>query len=184
MQATFFCHLAESWGLLSCCMAVQLVNVQSNSEFASHMLNRDVWRDTTVKNIIQVGFVLYQVRHASITCRFSDCNSDHHVCLHTQGRLKILTLWHITPAHIYLLTFATITLYAFVEQHIAPTTQVQDGSESGNKVKSFYRLTDLPVILVVDPITGAALRTWVGAMEPSRSAPHPCLCIQICKQYL
>ena len=46
-------------------MSVQLVNVQSNSEFASHMLNRDVWREETVKNIIKVGFVLYQVRDPS-----------------------------------------------------------------------------------------------------------------------
>ncbi|CAL5224689.1 g7413 [Coccomyxa viridis] len=82
-----------------------LVNVQSNSEFASHMLNRDVWRDETVKNIIKVGFVLYQV---------------------------------------------------------------QDSSEAGNKVKSFYRLSELPVILVVEPITGAALRTWTGAIEANR----------------
>ena len=41
---------------------MQLVNVQSNSEFASHMLNRDVWRDETMKNIIRVGFILYQVQ--------------------------------------------------------------------------------------------------------------------------
>ncbi|CAL5225007.1 g7785 [Coccomyxa viridis] len=82
-----------------------LVNVQSNSEFASHMLNRDVWREETVKDIIKFCFVLYQV---------------------------------------------------------------QDSSEAGNKVKAFYRLTDLPVITVVQPITGAALRTWVGAIEPNR----------------
>lgn len=43
---------------------MQLVNVQSNSEFASHMLNRDVWRDETMKNIIRVGFILYQVQLA------------------------------------------------------------------------------------------------------------------------
>lgn len=47
--------------LNQCYGATQLVNVQSNSEFASHMLNRDVWREETVKNIIKVGFVLYQV---------------------------------------------------------------------------------------------------------------------------
>ena len=46
---------------------MQLVNVQSNSEFASHMLNRDLWRDETVKNIIKVGFVLYQVLHSLYT---------------------------------------------------------------------------------------------------------------------
>jgi hypothetical protein len=46
--------------------------------------------------------------------------------------------------------------------------QVLDGTDSGNKVKAFYRLVDLPVIMVIDPITGAALRTWVGAMDANR----------------
>ena len=46
--------------------------------------------------------------------------------------------------------------------------QVQDGSEPGNKVKAFYRLIDLPVIMVIDPITGLALRTWTGALEAHR----------------
>ena len=45
---------------------------------------------------------------------------------------------------------------------------MQDGTEAGNKVKAFYRLSDLPVVMVVEPITGAALRTWVGAMEANR----------------
>ena len=66
------------------CVAVQLVNVQSNSEFASHMLNRDVWRDDTVKNIIKVGFVLYQVLVLSCWCP---------TCLLPQD-----VSWHLTPA--------------------------------------------------------------------------------------
>lgn len=53
--------------MMLCLALLQLVNVQSNSEFASHMLNRDVWRDETVKNIIKVGFILYQVSCAC-TC--------------------------------------------------------------------------------------------------------------------
>ena len=54
-----------------------------------------------------------------------------------------------------------------------PFFQVQDGSEPGNKVKAFYRLFDLPVIMVIDPITGLALRTWTGAMETHRSGRKP-----------
>ena len=55
----------EGGNVMLCLALLQLVNVQSNSEFASHMLNRDVWRDETVKNIIKVGFILYQ---ASCAC--------------------------------------------------------------------------------------------------------------------
>ena len=54
----------KCWCVADVAPAMQLVNVQSNSEFASHMLNRDVWRDETMKNIIRVGFILYQVQLA------------------------------------------------------------------------------------------------------------------------
>jgi hypothetical protein len=40
---------------------MQLVNVQSNSEFASHQLNRDTWSDDTVKTIIRGSFIFWQV---------------------------------------------------------------------------------------------------------------------------
>ncbi len=40
---------------------MQLVNVQSESEFASHMLNRDTWRDDTVRTLIQGSFIFWQV---------------------------------------------------------------------------------------------------------------------------
>lgn len=43
-------------------MRAQLVNVQSNSEFASHQLNRDTWRDETLVSIIQGSFVFLQAR--------------------------------------------------------------------------------------------------------------------------
>lgn len=39
----------------------QLVNVQSNSEFASHQLNRDTWRDETLVSIVEGSFVFLQV---------------------------------------------------------------------------------------------------------------------------
>jgi len=37
-----------------------LVNIQKDSEFASHALNRDVWRDELVENLVREGFVLWQ----------------------------------------------------------------------------------------------------------------------------
>jgi hypothetical protein len=36
------------------------------------------------------------------------------------------------------------------------------------KVKAFYKLYDLPATMIIDPVTGAALKTWTGAIEPQR----------------
>eukprot|EP00429_Kryptoperidinium_foliaceum_P000728 CAMPEP_0176018876 /NCGR_PEP_ID=MMETSP0120_2-20121206/9103_1 /TAXON_ID=160619 /ORGANISM="Kryptoperidinium foliaceum, Strain CCMP 1326" /LENGTH=443 /DNA_ID=CAMNT_0017351939 /DNA_START=79 /DNA_END=1410 /DNA_ORIENTATION=+ len=37
-----------------------LVNIQKDSEFSSHALNRDVWRDELVENLVREGFILWQ----------------------------------------------------------------------------------------------------------------------------
>jgi hypothetical protein len=37
-----------------------LVNIQRDSEFSSHALNRDVWRDDLVENLIREGFMFWQ----------------------------------------------------------------------------------------------------------------------------
>lgn len=37
-----------------------LVNVQSDDDFACHALNRDVWRDELVENLVREGFILWQ----------------------------------------------------------------------------------------------------------------------------
>lgn len=37
-----------------------IVNIQRDSEFASHALNRDVWRDELVENLIREGFIFWQ----------------------------------------------------------------------------------------------------------------------------
>ena len=51
-----------------------LVNLQKDSEFACHALNRDVWRDELVENLIREGFIFWQsVRHRqsqSTRCNF------------------------------------------------------------------------------------------------------------------
>ena len=47
---------------------MQLINLQSNEEFASHMLNRDTWTHSAVKDIIKATFIFWQV-----TCQFSCC---------------------------------------------------------------------------------------------------------------
>lgn len=42
-----------------------IVNIQSEKEFASHMLNRDTWYDSSVKEVVQAHFVLWQVQNSS-----------------------------------------------------------------------------------------------------------------------
>jgi hypothetical protein len=37
-----------------------LVNIQRDSEFSSHALNRDVWRDELVENLVREGFIFWQ----------------------------------------------------------------------------------------------------------------------------
>ena len=37
-----------------------LVNIQSDDDFACHALNRDVWRDELVENLVREGFILWQ----------------------------------------------------------------------------------------------------------------------------
>jgi hypothetical protein len=37
-----------------------LVNIQSDADFACHALNRDVWRDELVENLVREGFILWQ----------------------------------------------------------------------------------------------------------------------------
>lgn len=37
-----------------------LVNIQSDSDFACHALNRDVWRDELVENLVRDGFIFWQ----------------------------------------------------------------------------------------------------------------------------
>ena len=46
-----------------------LVNIQRDSEFASHALNRDVWRDELVENLVREGFIFWQAVsfHVGIT---------------------------------------------------------------------------------------------------------------------
>ena len=44
-----------------------LVNIQRDSEFSSHALNRDVWRDELVENLVREGFIFWQQVCASCT---------------------------------------------------------------------------------------------------------------------
>ena len=75
-----------------------LVNIQSDSEFSSHALNRDVWRDELVENLIREGFIFWQqVRECVllsilILCLFlTPCLffNDHKMNLHPEGRTYV-----------------------------------------------------------------------------------------------
>jgi len=50
-----------------------LVNIQRDSEFASHALNRDVWRDELVENLIREGFIFWQ-QVGRLKCRSKRCS--------------------------------------------------------------------------------------------------------------
>ena len=39
----------------------QIVNLQSASEFASHRMNRDTWRNDMVRSLVENNFILLQV---------------------------------------------------------------------------------------------------------------------------
>ena len=58
-----------------------LVNIQKDSEFSSHALNRDVWRNDLVENLIREGFIFWQ--EVSYCIGFFVCSYYHViVCLH------------------------------------------------------------------------------------------------------
>lgn len=42
-----------------------LVNIQRESEFQSHVLNRDFWNDETAKNLIACNFIFWQQQDIS-----------------------------------------------------------------------------------------------------------------------
>jgi hypothetical protein len=48
-----------------------LVNLQRDSEFSCHALNRDVWRDELVENLIREGFIFWQA--VSFLCHTLYC---------------------------------------------------------------------------------------------------------------
>ena len=38
-----------------------MINIQRDSDFASHALNRDVWSSETVESVVKTGFVFWQM---------------------------------------------------------------------------------------------------------------------------
>ncbi|XP_047972477.1 plant UBX domain-containing protein 7-like isoform X2 [Salvia hispanica] len=44
--------------------------------------------------------------------------------------------------------------------------QVYNDTEEGSKVCTYYKLDTIPVIMVIDPITGQKMRSWRGMIQP------------------
>ncbi|CAK8562059.1 unnamed protein product [Lathyrus sativus] len=44
--------------------------------------------------------------------------------------------------------------------------QVYDDTTEGKKVCTYYRLDSIPVVLIIDPITGQKMRSWGGMVQP------------------
>ncbi|KAM7270360.1 hypothetical protein ACFE04_029574 [Oxalis oulophora] len=44
--------------------------------------------------------------------------------------------------------------------------QVYDDTTEGQKVCTYYKLSSIPVVLVIDPITGQKMRSWTGMVQP------------------
>ncbi|XP_057543715.1 plant UBX domain-containing protein 7 isoform X1 [Amaranthus tricolor] len=82
-----------------------LVNLQSPTEFSSHMLNRDTWANETVAQTIKTNFIFWQV---------------------------------------------------------------YDDTSEGKKVCTYYKIESVPVVLVIDPVTGQKMRLWSGMVHPDR----------------
>ncbi|CAM8938877.1 unnamed protein product [Rhodiola kirilowii] len=46
--------------------------------------------------------------------------------------------------------------------------QVYEDSSEGRKVCTYYKVDSVPVVLVIDPITGQKMRSWSGMVHPDR----------------
>ncbi|TKY58512.1 Plant UBX domain-containing protein 7 [Spatholobus suberectus] len=44
--------------------------------------------------------------------------------------------------------------------------QAYDDTTEGRKVSTYYRLDSIPVVLIIDPITGQKMRSWCGMVQP------------------
>ncbi|KAL8144413.1 hypothetical protein V2J09_017445 [Rumex salicifolius] len=82
-----------------------LVNLQSNTEFSSHLLNRDTWGNEAVAQTIKSNFIFWQV---------------------------------------------------------------YDETTEGKKVCTYYKVDSVPIVLIIDPITGQKMRSWSGMIHPDR----------------
>jgi hypothetical protein len=79
-----------------------LVNVQNVQEFACQMLNRDVWSNTTVKEVVKAHFVLWQVYSDSEEgkkyMQFYDVDAWPYIAVLDPRTGEKLVVWHNVDA--------------------------------------------------------------------------------------
>lgn len=46
--------------------------------------------------------------------------------------------------------------------------QIYDDTEEGQKVCTFYKLSNIPTTLLLDPLTGQKMRGWAGMISAER----------------
>jgi hypothetical protein len=46
--------------------------------------------------------------------------------------------------------------------------QTYDDTEEGRKVCTYYKLTNMPTVLILDPVTGQKMRAWEGMIGAER----------------
>ena len=142
-----------------------VANVQAEAEFASHRLNRDTWNDPTLKMLLSESFVFWQ----------GDASAEDGATVAQHYRL-------LPPA------VAEAAVEAAVSAGRAggggrrrdplPGGDEQRGGQGQGRQRpptpaEVARLIPpgaLPAILVVDPATGLAMRTWTGFVAADRLA--------------
>jgi hypothetical protein len=63
--------------------------------------------------------------------------------------------------------------------HYGSSTQVYDDTSEGQKVCTYYKLDSIPVVLIIDPITGQKMHSWVGMVQPESLLEVRALCVFI-----
>ncbi|KAH9658737.1 Plant UBX domain-containing protein 7 [Citrus sinensis] len=127
-----------------------LVNLQSTKEFSSHMLNRDTWANEAVSQTISTNFIFWQVvLHMEDLKNFgyNATNTTYYICI-------------LKPF------FFNSIVYPFTFSYSVSHSVVYDDTSEGKKVCTYYKLDSIPVVLVVDPITGQKMRSWCGMVQP------------------
>lgn len=126
-----------------------LANIQSEDDFACHALNRDVWRDELVENLVREGFILWQA--VSILIVFAPCPRRCRLerCYHLSHRVPC-------PLTKCIPFFAPHILISLIVSSYSWAAQTSD-SNDGQTYIARYKVTGYPHIAIIDPRTGSLL---------------------------
>jgi hypothetical protein len=146
-----------------------LVNVQSNAEFGSHMLNRDTWAHDTVASLVEGSFVfvqLYDMQEEGARAaprKRARCARARRAARAPRAAASALKVGccrvasrRVTPS--------------VPSSHARTHTPTHTHLGAGRKMLTFHQLlhSPLPVTLLLDPITGAKMHSFVGFVSPEK----------------